>query len=217
MPSPNKHRTRAVKYDKVAHRAHIKIKYLGLLELLYGHRKYKRASKAIERGAACGIEQQTQTSCLPVGSRLAPPKFSLGKSFPLYNHLSYSSLDLLLIPVATRTLHRDTCKVTNPVLLRSNQSTKFFLYVRTDKNVRPCVFASIIIRQHRSHILATRTHFHHIPTHSNGYNRTEFTHSRPLNMNRYDVREELGDGTFGTVFRAINRDTHEEVRSVLFA
>lgn len=30
-------------------------------------------------------------------------------------------------------------------------------------------------------------------------------------MERYDVREELGDGTFGTVFRAVNRKTHEEV------
>ncbi len=109
MPSPNKHRTRAVKYDKVAQRAHIKTKYLGWLELLYGHRKYKRASKAIERGAACVTEQQAQTSCLPVESRLTPPKFWLGKSFPLYNHLSYSCLDLLLVELLGRWY---TCKDT---------------------------------------------------------------------------------------------------------
>ena len=52
---------------------------------------------------------------------------------------------------------------------------------------------------------------HHQP--SSGCNHTNTAHSRPLNMNRYDLREELGDGTFGTVFRALNRNTHEEVRS----
>lgn len=35
-------------------------------------------------------------------------------------------------------------------------------------------------------------------------------------MNRYDVREELGDGTFGTVYRAYNIETREEV-SFLFS
>jgi hypothetical protein len=148
MPSPNKHRTRAVKYDKVAQRAHIKTKYLGWLELLYGHRKYKRASKAIERGAACVTEQQAQTSCLPVESRLTPPKFWLGKSFPLYNHLSYSCLDLLLVELLGRWY---TCKDTYPVQYycdRMNQSTKFFFtFARTKTCVRAS-FASFIAPFH---------------------------------------------------------------------
>lgn len=31
-------------------------------------------------------------------------------------------------------------------------------------------------------------------------------------MDRYDVREELGNGTFGTVFRAWNKISRKEVR-----
>lgn len=32
-------------------------------------------------------------------------------------------------------------------------------------------------------------------------------------MDRFKVQEELGDGTFGTVFRAIRREDNSEVRS----
>lgn len=31
-------------------------------------------------------------------------------------------------------------------------------------------------------------------------------------MDRYDVRQELGEGTFGTVFLAIHKTTNQEVR-----
>ncbi len=153
MPSPNKHRTRAVKYDKVAQRAHIKTKYLGWLELLYGHRKYKRASKAIERGAACVTEQQAQTSCLPVESRLTPPKFWLGKSFPLYNHLSYSCLDLLLVKLLG--LGRwYTCKDTYPVQCYCDRISRLNFSSRSHGQKR----ASVRPSHHSSH------HFTSSPT-----------------------------------------------------
>lgn len=47
---------------------------------------------------------------------------------------------------------------------------------------------------------------------SSEYHRIQTTLHYHLNMDRYDVREELGDGTFGTVFRAYNIDSREEVR-----
>lgn len=33
-------------------------------------------------------------------------------------------------------------------------------------------------------------------------------------MDRYELREELGDGTFGTVFRAVHKTRRDEVRSL---
>lgn len=31
-------------------------------------------------------------------------------------------------------------------------------------------------------------------------------------MDRYDVKEQIGEGTFGTVFRAIHKQSGEQVR-----